>query len=120
MAQTRNKNRNTKKNPKSLARAITSRPKPRAQGGKRPVTKREGLGGLNAAATVLIDTGKPMRCPELVEQMLKRGLWTTGGKTPASTIGAALTRDIQAKKSLSRFRKAGRGLFAANCKGVKP
>jgi hypothetical protein len=80
--------------------------------GKRAGPKRDGVGGLAAAATVLIDVGKPMRCKELVAAMLKRRLWTSKGKTPAATIAAAITRDINAKKDGSRFRKAGPRLFA--------
>ena len=53
-----------------------------------------------------------MNCKEQVAQMLTRKLWSTKGKTPAATIGAALTRDISVKKDQSRFRKAGSGLFA--------
>jgi hypothetical protein len=84
----------------------------RPAGSKRPGPQRSGLGGLDAAATVLTGAVKPMNCKQLVAQMLTRKLWSTRGKTPAATIGAALARDITAKKDQSRFRKAGRGLFA--------
>lgn len=105
--------KNSKKNKPAPAKAkpAPTRARPGA-GPKRPGTQGAGLGGLAAAATVLIDAGKPMGCKQLVAQMLTRRLWTSKGKTPAATIGAALSRDISAKKERSRFRKAGRGLFA--------
>ena len=42
--------------------------------------------GLDAAATVLAEAGEPLNTKTMVERMLAKGLWTTGGKTPASTI----------------------------------
>jgi len=45
--------------------------------------------------------------------MLAKGMWTTGGKTPAATIYSAMLREIDAKPGESRFTKTGRGLFAA-------
>jgi hypothetical protein len=83
----------------------------------RPGPKREGLGGLDAAATVLTGSPEPMGCKQLVAEMLKRKLWSTKGKTPAATIGAALGRDIQQKKDRSRFRKVGPGRFALRRSG---
>ena len=48
----------------------------------------------------------------MVEQMLAKGLWSTGGKAPAATIYAAIIREIAAKGDGARFRKTGRGEFA--------
>jgi hypothetical protein len=98
---------------KSAVGKVNTKPRPKVDGGNRAGPKRDGVGGLGAAATVLIDAGKPMRCKELVAQMLQRRLWTSKGKTPAATIAAAITRDINAKKDASRFRRAGPGLFAS-------
>jgi hypothetical protein len=67
--------------------------------------------GLDAAATVLADAGEPLATGEMVKRMLDRGLWTTGGKTPAATIYAAIVREITVKGDQSRFRKTGRGKF---------
>jgi len=74
-------------------------------------TKATRPSGLDAAAQVLAKAGQPMRCKDMVETMLAKGLWTTGGKTPAATIYAAVIREIAAKGSESRFRKVDRGLF---------
>ena len=71
------------------------------------------LSALTAAAKVLAETGQAMTCQELIAAMAARGYWTSpGGKTPASTLYAALTREIQTKKDQARFRKSGPGTFA--------
>ncbi len=72
------------------------------------------LSGPDAAAKVLADAGQPMRARELVNTMIERGLWKSGGKTPWATIYAAVIREIAAKGKASRFRKTDRGLFAIN------
>ena len=80
-----------------------------------PKPKREGkLSGLDAAAKVLAENGKPMRCGEIVDEMLAKKLWQTNGVTPHATIYAAVIREIQQKGKNARFVKAGRGLFAIN------
>jgi len=101
----------TKKTKSTAKPPVKSKPSAAPAGPKRPGPQRSGLGGLDAAATVLSGANKPMNCKELVAQMLTRKLWSTKGKTPTATIGAALARDINAKKEKSRFRKAGPGLF---------
>jgi len=67
--------------------------------------------GLDAAARVLADAGEPLGTKEMVERMLAKGLWQTGGKTPAATIYAAIIREIATKGDDSRFRKTDRGRF---------
>ena len=59
-----------------------------------------------------------MRSADLAKQILDEGLWSTKGKTPAATLNAAIIREIRAKGKESRFRKTGRGLFAATGKGA--
>jgi hypothetical protein len=86
----------------------TSKKKTKAD---KPKKKREGMSGLDAVAQVLKNAGKPMRCKELVETAIAKGLWKTGGKTPAATIYAAILREIQQKGKDSRFQKVERGLF---------
>lgn len=71
------------------------------------------LSGLDAAALVLRDASEPMNAQDLVARIIERGLWKTGGKTPAATIYAAMIREIKAKGSSSRFLKSDRGRFAA-------
>ena len=57
------------------------------------------------------EVGKPLGCKEIVERMLAKGLWKTGGKTPAATIYAAIIREIATKGGEARFRKVERGTF---------
>jgi hypothetical protein len=69
---------------------------------------------LDAAALVLRETGQPMGCPELIEQMAAKGYWTSPqGKTPSSTLYAAIAREIKLKGTASRFVQTGPGRFAA-------
>jgi len=75
---------------------------------------KKGMSGLDAAAKVLAEAGTPMKCNEMVETMLAKGYWKTDGKTPASTIYAAIIREIAAKGEDARFRKTDRGLFELN------
>jgi len=71
------------------------------------------LSALDAAARVLRESGQPMRCLELIAQMAAKGYWTSPkGQTPASTLYAALTREIRLKGEAARFVKTGPGRFA--------
>ena len=72
---------------------------------------------LDAAAHLLsLDTGDPMRCKDIVDLAIQRGLWAprNGGKTPANTLSAAMRREIKSKGDASRFRLAERGKFELN------
>ena len=71
------------------------------------------LSALDAAATILAETGKPMSCNEMIETMAAKGYWSSpGGKTPASTLYSAILKEISTKGKESRFRKTDRGRFA--------
>jgi hypothetical protein len=68
---------------------------------------------LDAAALVLSENAKPMSCPELIEQMAAKGYWSSPqGKTPSSTLYAAIAREVKLKGASSRFVKTGPGRFA--------
>ena len=71
---------------------------------------------LEAAAHLLsLGTGDPMRCKDIVDLAVQRGLWTPKtGKTPANTLSAALRREIKLKGDASRFRLAEPGKFELN------
>ena len=79
--------------------------------GKRGAKGAKRASGLDAAAKVLAEAGEPMSCKTIVERMLAKGLWQTKGRTPASTIYAAISREIAAKGADARFRKVARGKF---------
>ena len=81
----------------------------KAKKAKEPKVKK--VSGLDAAAQVLKDKGEPMTCKDIVETMLAKGMWKTGGKTPSATIYSAMIREIDTKPGESRFTKTGRGLF---------
>jgi len=80
--------------------------------------KKKRASGLDAAAQVLAEAGKPLNTKDMVERMLAAGLWKTGGKTPAATIYAAIIREISVKGDASRFRKSGRGHFELTAAGI--
>lgn len=69
---------------------------------------------MDAAVNILSQgTGDPMRCKDIVDHAIKRGLWAPRtGKTPASTLYAAILREITLKGDASRFVKTERGKFA--------
>ena len=70
------------------------------------------LSALDAAARVLGESKEPMSCPALIEAMGAKGYWKSpAGKTPASTLYAALKREITTKKGESRFQQSGPGQF---------
>jgi HB1, ASXL, restriction endonuclease HTH domain len=103
-----------KKHPPLCASAkVAKAPKPEKTQAELPAeaaSKR--LSALDAAARVLAETGQPMRCTELIAAMTAKGYWTSpAGKTPASTLYAALLRELRTKKDQARFRKTQRGKF---------
>lgn len=91
---------------KNAQAKMARKPKPAKDNGR--------MSGLDAAAKVLADAGKPMRCKEIVETAIAKGLWRSGGKTPHATVYAAIIREIAAKKKDARFTKTDRGLFTVS------
>jgi hypothetical protein len=83
-------------------------PTPKAKMGRKPKgePKERKPSGLDAAVRVLREAGKPMKIDEVVKAALEKGYWQTSGKTPAGTIYAAIIREIAAKGTESRFRRA--------------
>jgi len=86
-------------------------PAAKAKAPRKPRAKGQ-MSGLDAAAKVLGEAGKPLNCKAIVEQALAKGYWSPGGKTPAATIYSAILREIQTKGQASRFTKAAPGRFA--------
>lgn len=85
---------------------------PASNGHAKPA-KAGSLSGLDAAHKVLVGSDEPMTIMQIVETIFKKKLWETSGKTPGQTISAAVQREIRDKGKESRFKKVGRGLFAA-------
>ena len=100
------------KDAKSAAERDTGEPV--ATGGQRDTDEAKPMSLLDAAAHLLsLGTGDPMRCKDIVDLAVARGLWTPGeGKTPSNTLYASFLREIKTKGDASRFVKAERGKFA--------
>ena len=82
---------------------------------KKAEPKPKKVSALDAAAKVLGEAGKPMNCPEMIEEMSRKELWTSpNGATPHATLYAAILREIKVKGRESRFTKTERGKFATN------
>jgi hypothetical protein len=80
-----------------------------------PAATGEAMSLLDAAAHLLsLGTRAPMRCKDMVDLAVKRGMWAprNGGKTPANSLHTAIQREIKTKGIASRFVKAERGKFA--------
>ena len=78
--------------------------------------KEKRVSGLDAAAKVLQESGRPMTTKEMVEAAEAKGYWKSpGGKTPHATVYSAIIREIAKKGAESRFKKTERGKFTANC-----
>ncbi|MCC6910008.1 MAG: winged helix-turn-helix domain-containing protein [Phycisphaerales bacterium] len=95
---------------KSTKRTKASNPPP--GGAAKPRRKREGLSGLDAAALVLSKSKEPLNAKTIAERAIAAG-WKTSGKTPHSTLYAAMVREISTKGKASRFAKFGKGQFTA-------
>jgi hypothetical protein len=77
------------------------------------VAAKKRASALDAAARVLAEEGRPMSCGELIEVMAAQKYWTSpAGKTPGSTLYAAIIREVNTKGAAARFAKADRGKFA--------
>ena len=79
----------------------------------REVTHRQ-MSLVDAAVAILSQgSGNPMGCKDLVAEAVNQNLWAPRtGKTPASTLYAAILREIATKGDKSRFVKTERGRFA--------
>jgi hypothetical protein len=82
--------------------------------GEREAIATKPMSLLNAAAEVLA-IGDAMRCRDIVNVAIAKGLWQPGkGKTPANTLSAAIRREIKTKGDASRFSLSERGKFELN------
>ena len=63
-----------------------------------------------AAAVVLREVG-PSRCADLAQEILKRGLVATQGRTPQATLGAQLAVEIKRNGEKSQFVRLRPGVF---------
>lgn len=80
--------------------------------------KAKRLSGLDIVAKVLAGAKEPLNAKAIAERAMAAG-WKTSGKTPHATLYAAMIREISAKGSESRFKKADRGMFTATTSAKK-
>ena len=66
---------------------------------------------LDAAEEVLRRAGKPLHIQVITDRMLESGLWQTQSKMPRSSVSDCIVEDIANKGRLSRFRRAGPGVY---------
>ena len=98
--------------PVEAARASQAQEAPPSEAASLLTATTTKLSALDAAAKVLSETGQAMNCAELIAAMAAKGYWSSPqGRTPASTLYAALTREIHTKGENARFRKSARGQF---------
>ncbi len=118
----------SRKSKKTTAAAPKSKPAAESPAGTVPTAKppkpgaatrksEPRAGGLSAAHQVLSAAKEPMNVRDITKAAIDKGLWASGGKTPWSTLAAAIGREIKTKGKQSRFKKTDRGLFAVS--GVK-
>ena len=102
----------------ATAPSPAARSRPAKAAPTRDAAKEQKSSALNAAARVLQETGQALTCPELIAQLAAKGYWNSPkGKTPASTLYAALAREIKLKGDAARFQKTGPGTFAYRAPG---
>lgn len=70
------------------------------------------LSALDAAYSVLSESGQPLNNKEITRRVLDQALWQTKGKTPHSTLNARITVDIKKKGTNSRFQRSEKGMYA--------
>jgi hypothetical protein len=100
--------------PGSAATTATPKDAKAVKTTRQPKAPKEGkkLSLINAAAKVLADAKEPMNVKQMLDRVVELGLWTPGnGKTPASTLYAAILRETGTKGAEARFEKVDRGHF---------
>jgi hypothetical protein len=83
---------------------------PKSKRGRKPLGQ---MSLLDAAVTVLRESGEPMQVKDITAAVLKRGLAQTGGKTPAATLSASMGREVAERGEDARFAKVSRGTYAS-------
>jgi restriction system protein len=73
---------------------------------------------LDAVESVLATAGTPLSYREIVDRILKTGLWQTRGKTPRATVNAQLAVDVKKHGPCSRFQRMGSGMYGLRAWGL--
>lgn len=104
-----------KRAPAEKAEPQVSEPAAKPAKAKKPAKEKAPgkLSALDAAAKVLAESKEPMTSKAMIDAMSAKEYWTSpGGKTPHSTLYAAIVREISTKGTEARFTKTERGHFA--------
>ncbi len=92
---------------KAKARADKKAEKDEAAAEKKADKK---LSLIDAAAKVLEEEGRPMKCAEMIELAKKKNYWMPGkGKTPVATLVASIGTSIKNEKG--RFKKTDKATY---------
>lgn len=66
---------------------------------------------LDAAEKVLLERGVPMPIEKVAEIVIKKGLWTSRGKTPKVSVASRIYVDMKRRGPRSRFVKTHAGMI---------
>lgn len=69
------------------------------------------MNSIEAAIRILQSAGTSLHVNEITERMIKNGLWSSKGKTPEATVGAAIYTDIKKNGASSCFKKVASQTF---------
>ena len=69
------------------------------------------MDAIAAAERVLREEGGPLHYREITERALRRGYWTSEGKTPEATLNSRIAVDLQERGEESRFVRVAPGTF---------
>ena len=75
---------------------------------------------LTGAYLILSESSSPLTAKQITEELLKRKLWSTTGKTPDATVGAAIYVNIKKLKDNALFKKVGKNLFTTASNSIVP
>jgi len=74
----------------------------------------------SAIIAVLTDANGPLHCRDITERILSRGLKSTDGATPSTTVGAQIAASIKHDGASSPFIRVGKATFTLRQKTVQP
>lgn len=75
---------------------------------------------LTEAIAVLAEADHPLHYREITERILRRGVWSTTGKTPEATVNAQLAVSIKQFESQSPFERVKLGVYVLRSGTSRP
>jgi hypothetical protein len=77
------------------------------------------MSSADAALRVLTEAGEPLHYREITKRIQKMDLWTTAGTKPETIVNRDISEEINQRRANSRFRRVGRGMYAASSPEVR-